>query len=204
MAKKIEQENIDEEELEKTSDDDLGTGKNSDEQDQEMSEKLNRKLRRNEIRSVLLGNFSINEDGKTVAGKNHIITPYGLEDGAQAIAFWGVKQKRYVYRTTLKNYTQVRYRVLKVMSDIGRVFELGSAPEALACRVKSYVFRPVVLVFEEAEGRDESILQLTAYSGRSPLVIFPILYAVSRFDKLLPEEISRSKRKKNKTNKKTQ
>lgn len=201
MAEKIEEESLVEEELENTSEDDIVTEEPSDEPDREKLEKLTRKLRKKEIRSVLLGNLSINEDGITVAGKNHIITPYGLEDGAQAVAFLGIKKKRYIYCTTLKSFTQVKYRVLKVMSDIGRVFVMESAPEALACRVKGYVFRPVVLVFEEVAVGDESVLQLTAYCGRSPLVIIPILHAVSRFNKLLPKEITRFKKKKTKADK---
>lgn len=202
MAKKIEEEPFDEE-AEDTPEDitneDETSSENeySDEEEKNVLEKERKKLRKKEIRSVLLGNFAVSDDGRTIAGKNRLITPYGMADGAQAVAFLGIKQKRYVYRTTLKNYTQVAYRVYKVMSDIGRVFEMESSPDAIACRIKSYVFRPVVLIFEEVKTPDnkDSYLLLTACCGRSPLAIIPVLRAVSRFDKLLPKEIFRSDKK---------
>ena len=202
MAKKIEEEALDEQKEstpEDMTDEDEADGETgySEEEERILLEKELKKLRKKEIRSVLLGNFAVSEDGRTIAGKNRLITPYGTADGAQAVALFGIKQKRYVYRTTLKNYTQVAYRIYKVMEDIGRVFEMESSPDAVACRVKSYVFRPVVLFFEEVGGSDkkDSCLQLTACCGRSPLAIIPVLRAVSRFEKLLPKEIFRSGKK---------
>ena len=194
MAKKIEEEPFDEE-TEDTQEDITDEDETSEEK--ERLEKERRKLRKKEIRSVLLGNFAVSDDGRTIAGKNRVITPYGIADGAQTVALFGIKQKRYVYRTTLKNYNQVAYRVYKTMADIGRVFEMESSPEAVACRIKSYVFRPVVLIFEEIKKQDDkdSYLLLTACCGRSPLAIIPVLRAVSRFDKLLPKEIFRSDKK---------
>ncbi len=202
MAKKIEEEPFDEE-TEDTPEDITDEDETSseieysEEEEKERLEKERRKLRKKEIRSVLLGNFAVSDDGRTIAGKNRVITPYGIADGAQTVALFGIKQKRYVYRTTLKNYNQVAYRVYKTMADIGRVFEMESSPEAVACRIKSYVFRPVVLIFEEIKKQDDkdSYLLLTACCGRSPLAIIPVLRAVSRFDKLLPKEIFRSDKK---------
>ena len=169
---------------------------NNKESEYESREKTVNKLRKKEIRSILLGNFSVNSEGKTVAGKDLPLTPYGFEDGAQQVLFFGISQKRFIYRSKLKNYLQTRFKVIRTMSDIGRVFTLEAAPDAAACRLKGVFFRPVVLVFEEVKDKekDESFLQLTAYCGRSPLVIIPILYAVLRFDKFLPKEISRHKR----------
>ena len=202
MAKKIEEEPFDEETEdtpEDITDEDETSSETeySEEEEKENLEKERRKLRKKEIRSVLLGNFAVSDDGRTIAGKNRVITPYGIADGAQTVALFGIKQKRYVYRTTLKNYNQVAYRVYKTMADIGRVFEMESSPEAVACRIKSYVFRPVVLIFEEIKKQDDkdSYLLLTACCGRSPLAIIPVLRAVSRFDKLLPKEIFRSDKK---------
>ena len=192
MAKKIEEEPFDEETEDKTS----SESEYSDEEEKVL-EKERKKLRKKEIRSVLLGNFSVSDDGITIAGKNRVITPYGIADGAQNVVFLGIKQKKFVYRTTLKNYNQVTYRVYKTMADIGRVFEMESTPEAVACLIKSYVFRPVVLIFEEVRSSEnkDSYLQLTACGGRSPLAIIPVLRAVSRFDSLLPKEIFRSGKK---------
>lgn len=194
MAKKIEEEPFDEETEDAPED---ITDEDETSEEKERLEKERRKLRKKEIRSVLLGNFAVSDDGRTIAGKNRVITPYGIADGAQTVALFGIKQKRYVYRTTLKNYNQVAYRVYKTMADIGRVFEMESSPEAVACRIKSYVFRPVVLIFEEIKKQDDkdSYLLLTACCGRSPLAIIPVLRAVSRFDKLLPKEIFRSDKK---------
>ena len=194
MAKKIEEEPFDEETEDAPED---ITDEDETSEEKERLEKERRKLSKKEIRSVLLGNFAVSDDGRTIAGKNRVITPYGIADGAQTVALFGIKQKRYVYRTTLKNYNQVAYRVYKTMADIGRVFEMESSPEAVACRIKSYVFRPVVLIFEEIKKQDDkdSYLLLTACCGRSPLAIIPVLRAVSRFDKLLPKEIFRSDKK---------
>ena len=194
MAKKIEEEPFDEETEDAPED---ITDEDETSEEKERLEKERRKLRKKEIRSVLLGNFAVSDDGRTIAGKNRVITPYGIADGAQTVALFGIKQKRYVYRTTLKNYNQVAYRVYKTMADIGRVFEMESSPEAVACRIQSYVFRPVVLIFEEIKKQDDkdSYLLLTACCGRSPLAIIPVLRAVSRFDKLLPKEIFRSDKK---------
>ena len=185
MAKKIEEEPFDEETEDAPED---ITDEDETSEEKERLEKERRKLRKKEIRSVLLGNFAVSDDGRTIAGKNRVITPYGIADGAQTVALFGIKQKRYVYRT---------YRVYKTMADIGRVFEMESSPEAVACRIKSYVFRPVVLIFEEIKKQDDkdSYLLLTACCGRSPLAIIPVLRAVSRFDKLLPKEIFRSDKK---------
>lgn len=194
MAKKIEEEPFDEETEDAPED---ITDEDETSEEKERLEKERRKLRKKEIRSVLLRNFAVSDDGRTIAGKNRVITPYGIADGAQTVALFGIKQKRYVYRTTLKNYNQVAYRVYKTMADIGRVFEMESSPEAVACRIQSYVFRPVVLIFEEIKKQDDkdSYLLLTACCGRSPLAIIPVLRAVSRFDKLLPKEIFRSDKK---------
>lgn len=201
MSKKIEEEPFDEETEDSpeviTNEDETTSENEYSDEEKKALEKKRKKLRKKEIRSVLLGNFEVSDDGRTIAGKNRVITPYGTADGAQAVVFLGIKRKRYVYRTTLKNYNQVTYRVYKTMADIGRVFEMESSPEAVACRIKSYVFRPVVLIFEEVKGSDnkDSYLQLTACCGRSPLAIIPVLRAVSRFDKLLPKEIFRSDKK---------
>lgn len=204
MAKKIEEEPFDEETEDTpediTDEDETSSENEYSDEEEKVLEKERKKLRKKEIRSVLLGNFAVSDDGRTIAGKNRVITPYGIADGAQTVAFFGIKQKRYVYRTTLKNYNQVAYRVYKTMADIGRVFEMESSPEAVACLIKSYVFRPVVLIFEEIKKPDnkDSYLLLTVCCGRSPLAIIPVFRAVSRFDKLLPKEIFRSDKKQRK------
>ena len=89
MAKKIEEEPFDEETEDAPED---ITDEDETSEEKERLEKERRKLRKKEIRSVLLGNFAVSDDGRTIAGKNRVITPYGIADGAQTVALFGIKQ----------------------------------------------------------------------------------------------------------------
>ena len=197
------QENTEDEKTEKFSGNVSEESDSDSSQNEEQQSSKKGKLCKNEIRSVLLGNFALNEEGKTVAGRNSLITSNGIEDGAAQVLFWGITKLSFSYRSKLRNFQQVRFKVLKTMADIGRVFYMESAPEAAACCVKGLVFRPVVLVFEEKAdtGKYSSSLRLTAYCGRSPLAFIPILRAVSRFDKHLPREVFRRSEKNDKKKK---
>ena len=130
--------------------------------------------------------------GKFSAGSARLVTPFGVGDGARETIMFGVKEKKYLYTTALKNNRQAIFQASKAMSDIGRALILETAPDAAVCYVKSYVFRPVVLIFEEREDdKGDLRLVLSAYCGRSPIAIIPIARAVSRFNKQLTDDISR-------------
>ena len=78
------------------------------------------------------------------------------------------------------------------MGDIGRGLVLETIPDSAVCYVKSVVFRPVVLVFEEKDDLgDSGRFTLSAYSSRSPIAFVALFRAVSKLDKALPEEIER-------------
>lgn len=170
----------------------------------ELSDKKRKKLeksaakdRRSEIRNVLLGNFSIDEQGRLCSGSGGWVTPFGFGDGAQQTIAFGVKHKTFLYRTKYKNNQQAVFNASKAMADIGRQLYLETAPDAAVCYVKSMFFRPVVLIFEERKLDDGSTrLELSAHCGRSPIAIIPVLRAVARFNKALPEEIVPFKREK--------
>lgn len=174
--------------------------KNENESQSEgISEKKRRKIekaaekdRKSEIKSILLGNMTLDTQGNFNAGGSSWVTPFGIADGASETIMFGVKHKRYLYKTDYKNNQQAIYKASKTMSDIGRTLSLATVPNAAACYIKHILFRPVVLVFEEAERSDGSKgLELHAYSGRALLTFISIRRAVSKFNKELPEEIKR-------------
>ncbi|MBR6337399.1 MAG: hypothetical protein IKR76_06665 [Ruminococcus sp.] len=171
--------------------DELEQGISEEEPDneQEKSPRQIAKERRAEVRHILLGNFAFDDKGRLGAGTGSWVTPYGLGDGAgQTIAF-GVKEKRFSYSSALKNAKQTVFKVGKAMEKTGRAIVLESAPDAAVCYVKSYVFRPVVLLFEKSpEGED---YKLHAYCGRSPIAFVAVLRAVARLAKNLPDDIKR-------------
>ena len=155
------------------------------------AEKLARKAHLREVKKILLGKYAPMEDGRICASGNGWITPQGINDGARATIFFGVKQKRFVYKTKLKTSKQALFKAAAAMREIGRAWYRETAPEACASYVRSVLFRPVVLRFNPCEGK-ENVLELYAYCGRSPLAFLSIRRVVSRFDKALPDEIVRS------------
>lgn len=156
--------------------------------------KLEKKKKIREIKHILLGNLVVLSDGRVGAGSGMWVTRNGVADGASSAILLGVKMKKYNYSTTFKSNNQAVYRVKEAMSNIGRCIYLDTAPKASACFVKSVLFKPVVLVFEcvnKADGSEN--LELSAYCGRSLFAFFSLMRIVSRFNKELPEEISRAK-----------
>ncbi len=158
-------------------------------------EKLERKKKIREIRNILLGNMVVLSDGRITAGSGCWITRNGFGDGAFSTIVFGVKEKKYYYSTGLKNATQAVYRATEAMSNIGRELYLDCAPKSRVCYVKSILFKPVVLVFENVKNADGSDkLELRTYCGRSPFAFFSVMRAVARFNKALPDEIVRAGR----------
>ena len=168
-----------------------GRGEQLSEKELKKLEKEAFKARRNEIKHILLGNFKLSDKGRLAAGSGRWVTPFGIGDGAGNAIVYGISEMSLYYKTKLKNNRQAVFQAQKAMADIGRGLILDTAPDSAVCYVKSVVFRPVVLVFEEKEGADGSSLLLTAYSSRSPIAFVALLRAVTRFDKALPEDIER-------------
>ena len=75
------QENTEDEKTEKFSGNVSEESDSDSSQNEEQQSSKKGKLRKNEIRNVLLGNFALNEEGKTVAGRNSLITSNGIDTG---------------------------------------------------------------------------------------------------------------------------
>ena len=149
-----------------------------------------------DIKSILMGNLVKTENGRYTAGQSRFITPYGIADNAQLVLFFGVTERRYFYKTSLRNNTQALFQAEKAMSKIGRLVELESAPDSAVCYLKSIIFRPVVLVFEECREKDDTKqLCLRAFCGRSLFAFLPLMRAAARVEKVMPKQIARQKKK---------
>ena len=161
-----------------------------DKKEKQKAEKRERKERLREIKKILLGKYAQLDDGRLCASGSGWVTSQGLNDGASTTIIFGVKEKRFLYRSKLKNSTQAVFKATAAMRDIGRALYLETAPEGCACYVRSILFRPVVLRFCP-RGDSGQELALYAYCGRSPLAFLSVRRVVSRFDKALPDEIKR-------------
>ena len=163
-----------------------------EEPDEETLAKKLQKERRKEIKHILLGNFVVFEDGSYGAGNGAWVTPFGFGDGAQGTILLGVGEKQIRYGSSLRNSTKVMYQVLNHMKKIARRLILVTAPEAAACYVRSLIFRPVVLLFEEAnDGENQMEFVLHAYCSRSIFSFLAVRQAVKRFERGLPKQIFR-------------
>ncbi|GEM_PF-5051378 len=155
--------------------------------------KQKKRERSKEIRHILIGSYFTLEDGRMASGGGKWMSPLGVGDGASSALLFGIKMKRYHYGTRMKSNKQALFAVKKAMKNIGRELALDTAPNTSSCYVRSLLFRPVVLVFEEISLSDGTAhLELQAYCGRSIFSFFSIRRAVSRLDKELPENISRA------------
>lgn len=145
-----------------------------------------------EIRHILMGSYFTQEDGRLASGGGRWMSPLGMGDGAGTTMIFGVKNKRYRYNSGKKNNRQAVYAARQAMMDIGRQVALDTAEDAACCYIKGRVFRPVVLVFEEISlAGGTAHLELRAYCGRSPLAFLALRSAVSKFDKVMPDNIRR-------------
>ena len=154
--------------------------------------KKKNKDKKKEIRHILMGSYFTLQDGRLASGGGKWISPLGVGDVAGSALLLGIKDKRYRYNSRLKASKQTFFAVTKAMSNIGRALSLDCAPDAAACYIKGGVFRPAVLVFEEVALEDNSkYLELNAYCGRSVFAFLSLRRAVSKFDKELPDTISR-------------
>ena len=150
------------------------------------------KDRKRELKHILLGSYFTLDDGRMASGGGKWISPLGVGDGAGHVLLLGIKDKRYRYNSRFKRSQQALYAAAKAMGNIGRSLALECAPDAVSCYIKSVLFRPVVLIFEEVVLEDgSSHLELHAYCGRSLFSFLSVRRAVSQFDKELPDNLSR-------------
>ena len=153
-------------------------------------EKKARKERRHEVRKILLNNLVLRDDKRLAAGGDARVTLWGAGEGTAETVLMGMTHKRYAYETSFSNNRQAVHQVSESMKDIGRGLYLETAPEAAACLVKNFFFRPVVLIFEEEEDTKE--LTLNAYTGRALNARLSIRHAVSALEKVLPKQVRRT------------
>ena len=162
----------------------------------EYDEKTLQKLRKAEIKRLLMSDLRKNADGTLSSGKGFAITPYGFGDGAIDVMVFGAGERKVQYRSSLKNETQNYYQISKAMQRTGRIVSMETAPDALVCYVRSIVFRPVVLLYETDTESEDNIIVLHIYCGRSPLSFLAVRHAVKLFEKELPKQIKRAVSKK--------
>ena len=174
---------------------------------EEELEELEQKLFKKEIRQVLLGNFVVYEDGSYGAGNGSWVSAFGFNDGALRTIYYGISRKQYPYTSVVKNNTKILFDVLRAMKKIGRRLIFVTESEYPACYIKSYIFRPVVLLFVPVSNdKHNTRFMLRAYCSRGLLSFLSIRRAVSRFDKEIPSQLSRggrnesSRKKSNRTN----
>ncbi len=149
------------------------------------------KALRKEIKQILLGSYLTLEDGSLVSGGDSYMSPLGVSEGAGSIMFFGISDRSAVYTTSMKNSKQVMFAVFKAMKNIGRAVTLETAPNAVACYIKSLVYRPVVLVFDKASEGAEERFELRGYCARSPMSFVAIRHAMGKLAKELPDSIHR-------------
>ncbi|SEF79880.1 hypothetical protein SAMN04487934_103194 [Eubacterium ruminantium] len=133
-----------------------------------------------EVRQILLGNMVRDEGGKYVALNQRRFPVYGIADGAQKVKTVGITRKNYIYSTETKNNQNALFEAGKIMNSIGRMVEIQSIDNNVACLVRTYIFYPVVLVMYENEEKE---IQLSAFTGRSFTARLAIYCARRKFDK---------------------
>ncbi len=153
-------------------------------------EKKARKERRHEVRKILLNNLVLRDDKRLAAGGNARVTLWGAGEGTAETVLMGMTHKHYPFETTYSNNRQAVHQVSEAMKDIGRGLYLETAPDAAACLVKNFFFRPVVLIFEEEDNTKELVLD--AYSGRALNARLSIRHALSALEKVLPKQVRRA------------
>ena len=156
-------------------------------QEEHSSPKLT-KGRKKELRSLLIGDLRLGDDGKLVSGGNRLFTPWGAGEGALSVAVFGIKRKNFYYSSALKNNKQVMFQTVKAMQNIGRAIYMQSAPEGKAVYIRRFMVRPTVLLLEE---NDDSGFTLNAYCGRSPLAFVAIKKSVKLFENEMKGKIKR-------------
>ncbi len=165
--------------------------KNQKKEEQAKKKKYNR-----QIKSVLTGNLKRGEDGKLRAGKVHLVTRWGVGDGAKETLLFGLKKKTFRFNTTFNNSKQALYHAERALQDLGLRVYLECEPDAIVCFVKPVVFRPVVLVLKENKDEQDKekkkgSLILYAFCGRAIMTFFSIKRVVSRFEKLVGDKFER-------------
>ena len=145
-----------------------------------------------EVRKVLLGMTGQKPGGHLSAQESGSFYRNGAVDGEVKIRFLGLTVRRFSYQ--VQGHTNKKKALQKggeALGKLGRRVDLKADRMAEACRMKTYLFYPVVLVLSwEDEGR----LRLQAYTARAFSASIAIWLAVRKFEKELPETFQREKK----------
>lgn len=165
----------------------------TDHSTEEQAPVFSAKQRKKELRSCLIGDLRLSDDGKLIPGGSRIFTPWGAGDGALSVSVFGIKRKTIRYSPSLKNNKQVMFQSAKAMKNIGRVIYMETAPDANVCYIRRPLIRATVLIFEEA---DDGSFTLTAFCGRSPLAFLAVKRSVGFFEEEMKGKIKRKDKEK--------
>lgn len=172
----------------------------SEKKKQKKKQKAERKKYIREIKAVLMGNVKRGEDNKLIAGKAHLVTRWGVGDGAKETMILGVHHKKFLYDTTYNNPKQALYQAEEALKDLGLRVYLECEPDAVVCFIKAILFRPVVIMLKESNDEDhpkqedkQPMITLTAFCGRAFTTFFSIKRVVSRFEKQMGDRFIRLK-----------
>ena len=139
-----------------------------------------------EARNILLDHYHLTDDRHIIVDNDMRIQPYGAADGATKIRFFGISRRHRIYTADTGN-RRVIYASKKSMQNLGRMVDFQAEPSAAACRVKMYIFYPVVLVFFENKDGD---LQLSTFTARTFLSFLAHRMTRKRFEKQMEDFLS--------------
>lgn len=158
-----------------------------------------------EIREILLGHIVQQENGRLAsaeAGKRQVFQ--GVRNGWGSVRIFGIGHKTWLY-THPEDAGAEEART--AFLHVGRAIDLISLPDIPCCLCVSGMLTPVLLVAEHCEGEEDrqidnageqnvdeqgiGQLKITAYSGRSPLLILRRLWLLRKTEKYLPESFVR-------------
>ena len=148
-------------------------------------------LQYQEIKSVLLGNVMLTEDGRYMSMTDEdFVMPVGIHDGAGAVLFLGLgRMVRLI--DTKRGEEETLEAAFMAMRNIGRGLILQGQPDTVACYLKYIFGRPSVLTFEYVDGQPI----LTAWTGRGLTGWLSNYRSIRAFKKQLPEDITISTEK---------
>ncbi|MBR1663337.1 MAG: hypothetical protein IJ696_03310 [Ruminococcus sp.] len=151
------------------------------------------RLRRKEIKKILLGKLVPTGDGRLTAGGVTWVTPWGFSDGSISVIAFGIGRKRIRYKSVLKNNKQVLFQAGKAVKNIGNSLYIQTSPDAVACYIRGGVFRPTVLLLEEQKNKDkgQNEFVLSVYSGRALFAFLARNRALKSFEKCMEGKLVR-------------
>lgn len=144
----------------------------------------------NEIKRILLGRLVRNEQGALTARPQGIYTQVnGFVDGYFSVLLFGVMKRTRTYRWESSKKTELEI-IRRHVQQLGEELYLKEEPEAIASFTGKMVFTPTV-VKAEISGKT---LEITVYTGRTPLGILRCMLVHRRLEHLLGDLVSRIKK----------